>query len=161
MPQDGKDPEHLREQELPLFPHFNLSHHDRLLTKMGLEVKDEVYVYDFVGFWNHEDVNMTMRVQAGQTLLIRRLGVSECAQIDEMIHAYAPTRTPVPWSVSWTAKHKPDHERDPSHHTTQIPHMDKSCTQVTPPSSPSSRVPSPSPSLSVTLSDTCRSRNFL
>ncbi|KAF7297872.1 hypothetical protein HMN09_01008000 [Mycena chlorophos] len=59
-----EEPEHLRQQDLPFFPNFNLSHHERLLKKMGLSTDDEIFVFNTEGFWVREDVNTTFAIRA-------------------------------------------------------------------------------------------------
>ncbi|KAJ7603896.1 hypothetical protein FB45DRAFT_1044412 [Roridomyces roridus] len=88
---DVEDPEVFREQGIPSWPKFNLAKSSSLLRKMEVAATDEIHLYDFDGRrWNREDVNHVMEVQSCQFLLMRRIGVKNCPQIDDFIGNYAP-----------------------------------------------------------------------
>ncbi|KAJ7917641.1 hypothetical protein B0H13DRAFT_1994473, partial [Mycena leptocephala] len=97
--QDDIEPERFRDQmAASRYPLFNLAHSETLLRKMKLVPTDEIGLYDFT------------------TLLMRRVDVTRCANIDKMLTLYAPPsrktgKTP---AHSAPSKRKPDHERDPS-----------------------------------------------
>jgi hypothetical protein len=49
--------------------------------------------YDFaVGLWNREDVDTTIQLIPGQTLLMLRVGVTRCTNIEKMLALYALLR---------------------------------------------------------------------
>ncbi|KAJ7909376.1 hypothetical protein B0H13DRAFT_636814 [Mycena leptocephala] len=116
--QDDIEPERFHDQmAASRYPLFNLARSETLLRKMKLVPTDEIGLYDFtVGLWNREDVDTIIQLIPGQTLLMRRVGVTRCANIDKMLTLYAPPsrktgKTP---AHSAPSKRKPDHERDPS-----------------------------------------------
>ncbi|KAJ7759899.1 hypothetical protein B0H16DRAFT_1815076 [Mycena metata] len=160
----GEPPERLRDQDVTSFPFFNLARSATLLRKMKLSVEDDYGLYDFAaGLWNREDVNTTLQITSGQTLLIRRVGVTRCPDIDKMIALYAPVHKSAKAGTSML-KRKPDRERDPSNRIVQArrathtgerkrrssSHRRPSLPSSPPPSSPlrrsSSAQPSPSSS---------------
>ncbi|KAJ7501290.1 hypothetical protein B0H11DRAFT_2188931 [Mycena galericulata] len=113
---DGKEPEHLRDQDVPRHPYYNLSESAGMLRKMKLDREDEVGIYNFAGrMWCREDVNTTLRLVPGQTILIKRLDVTNCNRIDEMISLHGPS------GKLGKTKRKPDHEREPSGRVVQAP----------------------------------------
>jgi len=122
--EDNKAPEHLREQNIPTFPHFNLSQCLKLLRKMGLDADDEIYCYDFhARVWNRDNVDTTLRITADQTLLIRRLTVTECPSLDAFIAQYSSNNGGLSKGKAATMKsqkRKPDHERNPSNRNHQF-----------------------------------------
>ncbi|KAJ7482055.1 hypothetical protein B0H11DRAFT_1915340 [Mycena galericulata] len=113
---DSKEPEHLRDQDVPRHPYYNLSESAGMLRKMKLDREDEVGIYNFAGcMWCREDVNTTLRLVPGQTILIKHLDVTNCNRIDEMISLHGPS------GKLGKTKRKPDHEREPSGRVVQAP----------------------------------------
>ncbi|KAJ7629157.1 hypothetical protein DFH06DRAFT_1141161 [Mycena polygramma] len=96
--EDDVEPERLRDQSVSSCPYFNLARSATLLRKMKLDTTDEFGLYDYrSGLWNREDVDTTLQVTSGQTLLIRRVSVTRCTGIDKMIALYAPAHKSGRW----------------------------------------------------------------
>ncbi|KAF7322242.1 hypothetical protein HMN09_00001200 [Mycena chlorophos] len=91
--EEDEDPQLIQEQGLPHLPQFNPSLHPRLLQKLNLAIEDEVWIYDYASrLWSRRDVNTTLMIVSGQTLIFRRIGLpsSQCPRLDQMITLYAP-----------------------------------------------------------------------
>ncbi|KAJ6464224.1 hypothetical protein DFH09DRAFT_1489007 [Mycena vulgaris] len=115
FPEDGKVPEHLRDQDVDRYPYYNLADSAKMMRKLGLEGDDEINIYNFRGgVWLREDLTTTMLLVPGQTILIKPVAVTVCAQIDEMILLYAPS------VKAGKSKRKPDRDRDPSNRVIQV-----------------------------------------
>ncbi|KAF7324004.1 hypothetical protein MKEN_00622400 [Mycena kentingensis (nom. inval.)] len=138
----GKEPKKLREQDLPHFPHVNLSLCPRLLAKMDLKPDDMFWCYDYKGgIWDYEDVDATITIRNDQTLLVRHANLesADCLRLDEMIRLHAPIG-------GVTGKRKaPQREFQPSPRPRQQPRA--LSPSPPPPSQPTTRpARSPSPS---------------
>ncbi|KAJ7826848.1 hypothetical protein B0H13DRAFT_2374206 [Mycena leptocephala] len=123
---------------------------------MKLVPTDEIGLYDFaVGLWNCEDVDTTIQLIPGQTLPMRRVGITRCTNIEKMLALYtSPShktgKAPAPSAPS---KRKPDHERDPSSRVVQVPRTTQTHALYVPssPASPDSCCSTPFPSPSALL----------
>ncbi|KAK7007343.1 hypothetical protein R3P38DRAFT_3325334 [Favolaschia claudopus] len=155
--EDDAPPERLRDQNVNSFPFFNLARSTTLLRKMSLQPDDHISIYDYQSrLWNTEDIDTTIQVIPGQTLIMRRVGVTRCMDIDRFIEVYAPPSRNKAKAAN--IKRKPDHERDASNRVVQVPRRHEEYVPKAPPSparprslssppaSPSVRSSSPFPS---------------
>ncbi|KAJ7866558.1 hypothetical protein B0H14DRAFT_3593042 [Mycena olivaceomarginata] len=139
--QDGEQPEMYRQQGLKTL-RLNMANYPELLKKMGLTDTDEIGIYDFDGrCWDREDVNHVREVVPREVLLVRRFGVKDCPRLDEYIAKYAlkpvSTRRALPAAV-------PKRNRPVSTSPKVGSRPYKAACHSSPPSSPVSRVSSPS-----------------
>ncbi|KAK7048845.1 hypothetical protein R3P38DRAFT_2505104, partial [Favolaschia claudopus] len=154
---DDAAPERLRDQNVNSFPFFNLARSTTLLRKMSLQPDDHISIYDYQScLWNTEDIDTTIQLIPGQTLIMRRVGVTRCMDIDRFIEVYAPPSRNKAKAAN--IKRKPDHERDASNRVVQVPRRHEDYVPKAPPSparprslssppaSPSVRSSSPFPS---------------
>ncbi|KAJ7865562.1 hypothetical protein B0H13DRAFT_2562021 [Mycena leptocephala] len=113
---------------------------------MKLVPTNEIGLYDFaVGLWNRGDVDTTIQPIPGQTLLMRRVSITCCMNIEKMLALYAPPsrKTGKAPAHSAPSKRKPDHEHDPSSRVVQVPRTTQTHALYVPssPASPASALP--------------------
>ncbi|TFK77701.1 hypothetical protein K466DRAFT_607812, partial [Polyporus arcularius HHB13444] len=97
---DGEQPTRKAIQGITTFPTFNLAQLPAVLEELDIASGERIELYQLkLRFWQTQDVDEAFIVSSQQHLLIRRLGVTNCVDIDsriaEALGDPAPALTPL------------------------------------------------------------------